>query len=254
MKKLIDSVGLGAVNNEPDVRLVQQLLNGCNIDGVASPLLVDGNIGEHTISRIRSFQKQFLGMQNADGRVDPDGITFSALVAESRGLSDPGSLDLSDKGISLLSSIESLASQPYDDQTGKIISHWVEGATIGYGHLISESEWDKYKDGITESQALELFRNDLQVYVKAVREGVTGEISQNEFDALVILAFNIGQQAFLNSSVLKLVNDPGSITPYENLEQAWKAWDKSQGKVNTGLQNRRQAEWNIYSKNIYEKW
>jgi lysozyme len=254
MKKLIESVGLGAVNNESDVRLVQQLLNGCNITGVAAPLLVDGNIGEHTISRIKAFQKQFLGMQNADGRVDPDGITFSALVTEGRVLSDPGSLDLSDKGITLLSSIESLATQPYDDQTGKTISAWVVGATIGYGHLISESEWERYKDGITESQALDLFRNDLQGYVKTVQEGVTGVISQNEFDALVILTFNIGEQAFLNSSVLMLVNDPEASTPYDNLEQAWKAWDKSQGKVNGGLQNRRQAEWNIYSKNIYEKW
>jgi len=31
------------------------------------------------------------------------------------------------------------------------------------------------------------------------------------------------------------------------------AWDKSQGKYNKGLANRRKVEWKIYSKNIYNQ-
>jgi len=163
-------------------------------------------------------------------------------------------LSMSEDGINLLKSVETLRLQTYDDQTGEDISSWVEGATIGYGHLIARSEWDIYRNGITEPQADALFAGDLEPFEAAVNNGVTADITQNQFDACVILAFNIGTNGFLTSSALKLVNDPNAITPYDNLEAAWKAWDKSQGKVSRGLQNRRNAEWKIYSQGVYERW
>lgn len=70
----------------------------------------------------------------------------------------------------------------------------------------------------------------------------------------MIFAFNIGKANFNSSSVLKMINNPSAITPYPSLESAWKAWNKSQGKEMRGLNNRRSAEWDIYSKNIYKKW
>lgn len=50
---------------------------------------------------------------------------------------------MSDKGMELLMSIESFKDKPYDDQNGNAISNWVKGATIGYGHLISQDEWNQ---------------------------------------------------------------------------------------------------------------
>ena len=165
---------------------------------------------------------------------------------------------MSEKGMELLMSIESFRGKPYDDQTGAEISSWVEGATIGYGHLISKDEWNQsgngYKSGITEEQGKELFKKDLKPFVDGVNSRVTAHVSQNQFDALVILAFNIGLGNFGGSSVLKLVNDPSAQTSDPNLESAWKAWNKSQGKVMQGLVNRRNAEWKIYSSNSYEHW
>jgi GH24 family phage-related lysozyme (muramidase) len=90
--------------------------------------------------------------------------------------------------------------------------------------------------------------------VEEPKNKVKANVTQNEFDAMVILAFNIGQAGFSNSSILKMVNDPSATTSYTTLENAWKAWDKSQGKVSRGLKNRRQTEWNIYNKGIYAKW
>lgn len=171
----------------------------------------------------------------AGGGVDQD-MTFSA------------------KGETLLKDIEKLRLKPYDDQTGKDITGWVEGATIGYGHLISSKEWKLYKDGITEEQAEQLFEDDLAPYVDTVNEAITVGVSQQQFDAMVLLAYNIGQPGFAASSVARLVNDPAADTPYASLEDAWKAWNKSQGKVNQGLINRRNAEWNIYTKGVYETW
>lgn len=161
---------------------------------------------------------------------------------------------LSDQAIKFLKSIETLRTKPYDDRTGKEITDWVEGATIGYGHLIAKVEWRKYKNGITESQAIMLFNSDLAPFEKKVKSLVKVPLTQNQFDALVILAFNIGASNFSSSSVLKLVNDHSSKTPYSSLEKAWMAWNKARGKFNKGLENRRKAEWNIYSKNIYKRW
>lgn len=165
---------------------------------------------------------------------------------------------MSVNGMQLLMSIEAFRGKPYDDQSGAEISDWVKGATIGYGHLISRNEWnrsgDTYKQGITKVQAGALFEQDMAPFVKGVNNKVTADISQNQFDALVILTFNIGLGNLGSSSVLKLVNNPSAHTSYPSLEAAWKAWNKSQGKVMQGLVNRRNAEWKIYADNIYERW
>ena len=166
---------------------------------------------------------------------------------------EASTLSMSDKAMDLLREIEALHLMPYDDQTSKDITAWVAGATIGYGHLIAKAEWDTYKAGITKIEADALFKKDLDPFVTRVRNAITTKIAQQEFDALVILAFNIGP-TFSSSSVVKLVNDPKAVTTYASLEEAWKAWNKSQGKVMKGLDNRRQCEWDIYSKGVYKRW
>jgi len=193
-------------------------------------------------------------MMHPDGVVDVNGKTFKYLVATKVGARSVASMFFGQKGINLLKSIEELATTPYDDQTGKNINAWVEGATIGYGHLVAKPDWSKYKNGLTEAEAHLLFRADISPFVNTIKNKVKVSVTQNEFDAMVILAFNIGQAGFFNSSVLKMVNDPLATTPYTTLENAWKAWDKSQGKISRGLINRRQAEWNIYNKGVYAKW
>ena len=99
-----------------------------------------------------------------------------------------------------------------------------------------------------------LFKSDLAPFEKKVKSLVKAPLSQNQFDALVMLAFNIGESAFSSSSILKLVNNHSSKTAYSSLEKAWMAWSKSRGNVMRGLENRRRAEWNIYSKNSYQRW
>ena len=256
MNKIIASVGRNGTNRSADVVLIQKLLNTQKIPGEVTPLIVDGKVGNKTISRIEVFQKNILKVVRPDGRVDPNGRTFKKLGSNATrpGAKAANTFSFSLNGIDLLKSIEQLATMPYDDQTGKDIIAWVAGATIGYGHLISNAEWSKYKGGIKQAQALSLFNADLSPYVNTVKTKVTTSITQNEFDAMVILTFNIGQRAFTNSSVLKMVNNPSAITTYTNLKAAWKAWNKSQGVVNRGLTDRRQAEWNIYNKGIYQKW
>lgn len=163
---------------------------------------------------------------------------------------------LSARGETWLKTVEKLALYPYDDQKG--ISHriteWVEGATIGYGHLIAEYQWNTFKDGITREEAEMWFEEDVAPFIEVVNGTIDVELTQSEFDALVILAYNIGEDGFRSSSAVRLINNPQAKTPYSSLQDAWMAWNRSQGRVNRGLINRRRAEWDMYSMGVYRYW
>lgn len=141
----------------------------------------------------------------------------------------------------------------YNDQTGKPVNTnepLPKGATIGYGHLIKNGE--DFKNGISEAKATELLRADIATAERAVRDNITVPLSQNQFDALTSLAYNIGSKNFANSTVVKYVNNPNfHSSVYPNLESAWKAWNRSQGEISNGLINRRQNEWDMYNQGIY---
>lgn len=165
-------------------------------------------------------------------------------------------MKLSKEGAALVKQIEVLALLPYDDQYGlksAPIKNWVKGATIGYGYLITQDEWDKYKNGITEAEADSLFNKKISKYEYCVDTSIVyKDLTQQEFDACVILCYNIGTTGFANSSVCKILN--GQKTNYKTLDDAWMAWNKSQGKVMKGLTKRRQAELDIFHKGVYKGW
>lgn len=92
--------------------------------------------------------------------------------------------------------------------------------------------------------------DDLVPFEKAVREKVTVELTQAEFDALVSLSFNIGTPAFGGSSVLTEVNKgkhrsgeaKDRKAAIEAIDTAFGKWNKSGGQVLDGLTKRRKAE------------
>ena len=141
----------------------------------------------------------------------------------------------------------------YDDQTGKPVNTnepLPKGATIGYGHLIKNGE--DFKNGISEAKATELLRTDIAIAERVVRDNITVPLTQNQFDALTSLAYNIGAKNFADSTVVKYVNNPNfHSSVYPNLESAWKAWNRSQGEISNGLINRRRNEWVMYNRGIY---
>lgn len=141
----------------------------------------------------------------------------------------------------------------YDDSTGKRVmpgSPLPRGATIGYGHLIQPNE--DFSNGLTEEEAIALFRQDMKTAEKIVRETIKVPISQNQFDALTMLAFNIGMGNFKNSTIVKYINNPDFHSSiYPTKESAWKSWNKTQGKTSKGLINRRNDEWNLFNNGKY---
>ncbi len=159
---------------------------------------------------------------------------------------------ISEQATELLKGIEKLSLVPYDDQTGGQINRWCQGATIGYGHLIRQGEWSALKDGIAQETADAIFIHDAEPKIRAVDETIPADCLQQEFDACVILTFNIGIHGFTSSSVAKIIN--GEPTHYASIDDAWMAWNKSQGEVNEGLNNRRECELRIFHEGIYERW
>lgn len=168
-----------------------------------------------------------------------------------------GNMKMSNNGINMLKRVEGCVKQGdnhiiYDDKTGRPVNTKGTlpiGATIGYGHLIKSGE--DFRNGITESVATELLRSDIAAAERAVQDNIKVSLSQNQFDALVCLAYNIGTKNFANSTVVKYINDPKFRSPtYPDLESAWKAWNRLRGKISNGLIKRRQYEWDMYSRAI----
>lgn len=165
-------------------------------------------------------------------------------------------LRLSAKGEQFIKDWEELRLQPYHGRTGKRITIWIKGATIGYGHDFPEKDWLKFKAGISEDEANRLFDKDIARFAARVNGLVKVDLKQHQFDALVALAFNIGygSQGLAGSTVLKMINDPEyRSSEFKDLESAWKAWHKSEEMVVDGLINRRADEWEMFTKGDYRR-
>jgi len=79
--------------------------------------------------------------------------------------------------------------------------------TIGVGHT-SAAGAPQVTSGlrITKEQADEILSRDLKTFEDAVNKAIKVPVTQNEFDACMSLAFNIGVGAFAKSSVVRKLN------------------------------------------------
>lgn len=144
-------------------------------------------------------------------------------------------METNDKGISLIKEFEGLRLEAYKDIAGI----W----TIGHGHTRTAAQGMK----INHDRAHELLLGDL----KAAEEGVTralGDVptTAHQFSAMVALAYNIGVNAFKDSTVLR-EHKKGN---HDTAAQAFLMWDKAtiNGKLTqvAGLKRRREAEAELY--------
>lgn len=137
----------------------------------------------------------------------------------------------SDRGIALIKEYEGLRLETYDDGGGI----W----TIGVGHTGTDVTPGLMID---EDEAIRLLKSDLATAEGCVDESVEVELSQQQFDALVSLVFNIGCRAFQASTLLRLLN-AGS---YEAAAKQFQRWSKDNGRVLPGLVRRRAAETELF--------
>lgn len=166
-----------------------------------------------------------------------------------------GNYKISDKGIEVLKLAENFEPKPYFCSAGKL--------TIGFGSVIDTKEEEYLKKAvINRVQATALLKKDLVRFENVVNKLVKSNISQKQFDALVIFAFNCGEGGFASSTLLKKVN----INPNDpTIKDEFLRWDKVDGTKNKkdddgdglideagekraidGLTNRRMIEIKLY--------
>lgn len=111
--------------------------------------------------------------------------------------------------------------------------------TIGYGSTFyADGKPVKQGDKITKEQAEALLPNIVTKFAQSVTASLKIPVKQNQFDALVSLCYNIGIGNFRASTLLKLVNKG----QFDKAALEFAKWNKSKGKVLTGLVRRREAE------------
>ncbi|WP_074381573.1 lysozyme [Bartonella doshiae] len=147
---------------------------------------------------------------------------------------------ISPEGLALIKQWEGLRLKAYQDSA----AIW----TIGYGHTSKAGKPVVHKEmNITEKEAEELLRQDLQQFENAVEQAVTVSLTNEQFAALVSFCYNIGTKAFCNSNLLKKLNTGN----YEAVPSELQKWNKVGGKPLQGLANRRAAEAGLWAKGSY---
>jgi lysozyme len=112
--------------------------------------------------------------------------------------------------------------------------------TIGYGHTRTAKQGMK----ISIEQADALLREDLAWAEKEVND-IGVQLTQNQFDALVSLVFNIGGTRFRQSTARRLVAaNPADVA----IGPAIRLFIKANGAVLPGLVSRRLHESQLYYK------
>ncbi len=144
---------------------------------------------------------------------------------------------ISKKGLDLIKKFEGLKLKPYLCSAGV--------PTIGYGNTLYENgKKVSLKDTIiTEQRATELLSHSLKNLEQQVDSFCRDDINQNQFDALVSFAFNLGPYNLKSSTLLKKVNkNPNDPT----IRNEFMRWTKAGGKVLKGLVERRKCEADLY--------
>lgn len=140
-------------------------------------------------------------------------------------------MSYSKTGRALTERFEGVRLISYQDQVGR----W----TIGYGHTRAITEGMT----CTEPQADAWLDEDTALAVQDVNTHVATPLSQGEFDALVDFAFNLGNGALNNSTLLKDLNEGNYLAAANEFDK----WDMAGGQHVAGILRRRQAESNEFT-------
>lgn len=147
----------------------------------------------------------------------------------------PAALRTSPAAVKFMHQWESCRLTAYPDPGSADGNPW----TIGWGTTVIDGKPVTRGMRITQEQADDLFKQDLQRFEREVIRLTAGvELKQNQFDALVSLVYNIGPTNFANSTLRRmlLAND------FAAAQLQFTRWNRNDGKVMRGLTRRRFGE------------
>jgi GH24 family phage-related lysozyme (muramidase) len=140
---------------------------------------------------------------------------------------------------------EDLRLSGYELKDGKI--------TIGWGHA-EQKKTSKFKIGqkISEKQAQILFEKDILKTENAIKrmfidweaEGIKIKVTQNMFDAMVSLSYNMGITRFRNTEFAKHLKENNHIMAARDIKVA------GTSSKYPGLISRRKQEYELFSKDL----
>lgn len=145
---------------------------------------------------------------------------------------------LDEQGIAFLKKHEGYKSKAYKDSAGI----W----TIGYGSIRIFGRAVQKDDVVTEHQAMNQMILDLETFEHAVNEHVKVYLTQRQYTALVSFTYNVGQNAFRNSTLLKKLNQ----SDYRAAGNEFNRWVNAGGRVVQGLVNRRKDESDLFLSDV----
>lgn len=100
---------------------------------------------------------------------------------------------LDSKGVNMIANMERNKSQiEYDVSTGIILSIPTILPDVGYGHDINQRPINPIPDSLSAKEALELLIKDLDEFETAIATGINVSLTQDQFNALVSLRYNVG--------------------------------------------------------------
>ena len=145
-------------------------------------------------------------------------------------------MKLSDNGFRLLGELEGIVLRPYKDSVGI--------PTIGIGSTYYE-DGTKVKmtdKAITKERAIQLAKNVVKSFEAQVNKSILLPMTQNQFDSMVLLCYNIGESGFARSSVVRHFNE-GNL---QKAADSFLLWNKAGGREVKGLTNRRKKERELF--------
>lgn len=127
--------------------------------------------------------------------------------------------------------------EPYQDESGQ----W----HIGFGHLLTDSELLAIRaaGSVSGAYVIKLWFLDTAEAVRTVNGCLERRVEQNEFDALVSFAYNVGKRAFCRSTIIEMIN---RRAPRSKIEDEWRRWVFVDGERSRGLAKRREAEIGLF--------
>ena len=141
-------------------------------------------------------------------------------------------MKISEKGLAMIESFEGCLLKA----SNKLDGVW----TIGYGQT-GRYYGKRVRKGMTTTKALAhawLRDHSIKTSEDAVTQAVKVPLNQNQFDALVSFAYNVGVGALKQSTALRKLN----AGDYAGAADALTMWTKCNGKVLAGLVRRRKEE------------
>lgn len=138
-------------------------------------------------------------------------------------------------GIDLIKDFEGCRYTVYADIVGV--------PTVGYGSTHGLTKADIGHKTITQEEANQRLLNDLCVAEYCINNNVDAPITENQFSALCSFIFNLGCNAFLKSTLFKLLNEE----KYSEAAEQFLRWNLAGGHVVDGLTRRRLAEVNLWN-------